>query len=140
MLIEKKRCIIVYFNDNCELNFSYSYDINLRYAIKVLLVKWSKYVELFHYSVVVLSVAVVVLFVVVVYIWRTHEQCICRFNMCFNHGKYFPFCSLSLMNVRQLLTTRGHSKKAVSCQTFWPFKSGYKKKKFNKNTDLLAKF
>lgn len=40
--------------------------------------------------VVVLSVAVVVLFVVVVYIWRTHEQCICRFNMCFNHGPRDP--------------------------------------------------
>ncbi|XP_071146051.1 uncharacterized protein [Mytilus edulis] len=36
--------------------------------------------------IVVLGIAVVVLFIVVVYIVRTREQCMCRFNMCFNHG------------------------------------------------------
>ncbi|CAC5406118.1 unnamed protein product [Mytilus coruscus] len=44
--------------------------------------------------VAVLSVAVVTLFIVVVCIWRTREQVMCRFNICLNHSHRDPIVPL----------------------------------------------
>ncbi|XP_076086122.1 uncharacterized protein LOC143056840 isoform X3 [Mytilus galloprovincialis] len=40
--------------------------------------------------VAILSVAVVVLLIVALCIWRTTEHFMCQFNMCFNHGHHDP--------------------------------------------------